>query len=70
MKNFDAAKPSLRGYLRSRRLIAHPVFILMQVNDRKILVGLWINYKGKAFQMFGVNFVRSIIRYFSNCKRI
>jgi hypothetical protein len=31
MNIIDAAKPSLLGYLRSRRLVAHPVFIMMQV---------------------------------------
>lgn len=59
MKIIDAAKPSLKGYLRSRRIIAHPVFILMQVIYKKILVGLWINYKRKAFQIFGIDFVKA-----------
>lgn len=33
MKPIDAAKPSLKGYLRSRRLVAHPTFIMMQVKS-------------------------------------
>jgi len=31
MNTIVSNKPSLKGYLRTRRLIAHPVFVIVQV---------------------------------------
>lgn len=59
MNTVVTAKPSLKGYLRTRRLIAHPVFAIIQVFGRQLMIGLWINFKGKAFRRAGVDFVLS-----------
>lgn len=46
-------KPSVEGYLRTRRIILHPVFITMQ-----LLIAIWINYKGEVFAILKIDFVK------------
>ncbi|CAG9326154.1 unnamed protein product [Blepharisma stoltei] len=52
MITITGIKPSIKGYLRTRRIVLHPIFILMQ-----LCIGVWINYKKKAFEQLNLSFV-------------
>lgn len=50
--NVTGVKPSVKGYLRTRHVLLHPVFIIMQ-----LFIGIWVNYKVEVLEKLHVSFV-------------